>query len=277
MNDRWLFQRLEDTVGRLVREFPGVAGVSLKDLKFGSGFSIRGDEIFPTASTIKIHILTQLLTRAEHGELDLNQKIQVTPQLHVPGSGVLTYLEGDVSLTLLDIAILMITVSDNTATNMCIDWAGMDATNALLRDLGLVKTMLRRKMQDQDAVARNEENIATPNECVAMLELLSNGKPTARVAERCLSILKKYKSGLFNRALPPGVMIANKPGGMERVRCDAGIVYLSRRPYAIAVMTNFALSDAPDHEYFVINVARAVHQTMLALDTTSDFGQGILH
>lgn len=275
MSKNWLWQRLEDGVGRMVEEFPGVAGVCVKDLKRGHMIAIRSDEDFPTASTIKIHVLTQLLLRVERGELDLSQKIRVTPEMHVPGSGVIAYLEGEVELSLVDLVILMIIVSDNTATNLCIDLAGIDATNALVRELGLTRTTLRRKMQDHAAVARNEENIATPAECVAMLELLYEGKPTPQVAERCLSILKKPKRGPLNRAIPIEVPLANKPGGMERVRCDAGIVYLPRRPYAIAVMTKFGLIDALDQEFFIINVARLVHETMVALDTTSDCGQGL--
>jgi beta-lactamase class A len=276
MNSATLWQRLEDQVHSMVGDFAGVAGVCVRDLTRGDGFAIRGDELFPTASTIKIHVLTQLLLRAERGEIDLRQPIQLTPELRVPGSGVLTYLEGPLELTMLDVAILMIIVSDNTATNLCIDWAGMDETNALLRQMGLTHTTLRRKMQDQTAVAENRENISTPAECVQMLERLYQGKPTPAVAEQCLDILKKKKSGpLFNRAFPAALPVANKPGGMERVRCDAGIVYLPRRPYALAVMTKFALCEPPEQERFVIDVARTIHQTMAVLDTSSDYGQGL--
>jgi beta-lactamase class A len=260
----------------MVESFPGVAGVCVQGLAREEGFAINGDLIFPTASTIKIPILTQLLLRRERGEIDLAESVKITPEMHVSGSGVLTYLDGEIALTRLNVAILMIIVSDNTATNLCIDWAGMEATNALLRDLGLEHTTLRRKMLDQAAIARNEENTSTPAELVKMMASLHRGKPARSVAEGCLSILKKEKEGsLFNRAIRATTPLANKPGGMDRVRCDAGIVYLERRPYAMAVMTKFALCEPPDQEQFVIDVARTIHQTMATLDTTSEYGQGI--
>ena len=275
MGDSLLWQRLESQLGDMILGFPGVAGVAVKDLSTGHPIAVHGDEEFPTASTIKIHILTQLLARAQRGELDLDRKVNITPDMRVPGSGVISYLGEDVQLTVWDIAVLMIIVSDNTATNLCIDWAGIDETNALIREMGLSTTTLRRKMQDRPAIIRGDENVATPVECVAMLELLYKGRPNPEVAERCLDILKMPKNGSLNRALPQGLSIANKPGAMDRVRCDAGIVYLPNRPYAVAVMTKFALQDPLQHEGFIIDIAKAVHQTMVALDTTNAFGLGV--
>ena len=275
MSSTLLWQRLEEKIIRKVGKFAGVAGVAVKDLAGGQALSVNGDEVFPTASTIKIHILTQLLSKAERGELDLDQTMRITSDVHVPGSGVLASMERDVELSILDVAVLMIIVSDNTATNLCIDMAGIEGTNALLRDLGLTATTLRRKMQDKAAVARNDENVSTPVECVAMLEHLREGRPSPWVAEQCLSILKKSKSSSLSQVVPTGIPLANKPGGMDRVRCDAGIVYLPNRPYAIAVMTKFALGTVQQQERFIVDLAKTVHQTMVALDATNDFGLGV--
>ena len=275
MSSTLLWERMEDRVTRKIGKFPGVAGAAVKDLTSGRTLSVNGDEVFPTASTIKIHILTQLLARAERGELDLDQTMRITSDMHVPGSGVLASMERDVELSILDVAVLMIIVSDNTATNLCIDMAGIDGTNALLRDMGLTATTLRRKMQDRAAVARNDENVATPVECVAMLEHLHAGRPSPWVAEQCLSIIKKSKVSPLAQVIPNSIPLANKPGGMDRVRCDAGIVYLPNRPYAIAVMTKFALGTVNQQDRFIVDVADTVHRTMLALDSTNEFGLGV--
>lgn len=274
MSDSGFWQRMSDQVQAQCDAFAGVMGLCVKELTTENRLAIRSDEIFPTASTIKIHVLTQLLSRAERGELDLHEKITITPEQLTPGSGILTYLDGTLDLSVLDLANLMIIVSDNTATNLCIELAGMDATNALLRELGLTQTMLRRKMQDAAAMARNDENIATPAECVAMLEHLYHGRPTPQVAEQALAILKKPNNGPIKRALP-GLTIASKPGGMPRVRCDAGLVFLPRRPYLITVMTKFGVGHPLDQERAVVDVVRTVHETMAILDDTSLYGQTI--
>ena len=275
MSNKRLWKRLEERLTRKIEGFAGVAGVSVKDLTRGDGLSVNGGDEFPTASTIKIHILTRLLSRAEAGEVNLGERIKITPEKHGAGSGVLHNMENEPDVSVLDVAILMIIVSDNTATNLCIDWAGIEGTNALLRDMGLTATKLRRKMMDSEAIHRGDENVSTPNELIAMLEMLHQGKPSPKVAEQVLRIISKPKSAPLNRAVPSNLVVANKPGGMERVRCDAGIVYLGNRPYAIAVMTNFGLEDAISQEKFIVDVVQDVHQTMAVLDSTNDFGLGV--
>jgi beta-lactamase class A len=266
---------MQERVEAMCDDFRGVAGVFVKDLTTGQTLSVRGEEEFPTASSIKIQVLTQLLVRAEKGEIDLDKKVRLLPEHITPGSGVLTYLDGEVELSILDIAILMILVSDNTATNLCIDWAGMAETNELVRQLGMKKTNLRRKMQDRAAIARGDENTSTPADMVAMMETLAAGRPTPWVAERALAILKKTKRALLNRAVPANIVVANKPGGMERVKCDVGIVYLPRRPYAVAAMSKYAMDEAEAHERAIVDIFAAIHETMAVLDGSNKYGQGI--
>lgn len=275
MSSKYLWTRLEDKVNQLVAEFPGVAGVCVASLCSPHRLNIRSNEEFPTASAIKIHILAQLMVLAEQGKIDLAKRVCITPQMRAGGTGVLAQLSSDVEMTILDLATLMIIVSDNTATNVCIDLAGMDETNVLIQQLGLNATHLRRRMQDNAAIARNEENVSTPADMVAMLEHLYNGEPSSRVTEMCLDILKKPKAGDLRAGIPEDVPLANKAGWIDNVCCDAGIAFLSRRPYAIAVMTKFVLQDTDAKHQLFTDVARLVHETMVALDTTTDFGRGI--
>jgi beta-lactamase class A len=275
MSGNQLWGRLERQVNELIEEFPGVAGIALSDLTGGLALQINGDDLFPTASTIKIHVLTQLLTRAERGEIDLQERITALPPDPALGDGVLAYMEGPFLLTLLDVAILMIIVSDNAATNLCIDRAGIEETNDLLRSLGLTSTRLRRKMMDHIAAVREQENISTPLELVKMLSLLYAGKPSPWVAQKVLEILRKPKLGYLDRALPSGVAIANKPGSVEAARCDVGLVYLPRRPYILAVMSKYAQCDTVAHEDFIARVGSTVHATMTMLDQSNRYGRQV--
>ena len=275
MAQQLMWQKLESELHDAVGSFPGVAGVCVQEIGGPNRISINGSEPFPTASTIKIHVLAQLFAKAERGELDMRRLVVVTDEMRVPGSGILSHLQGHVELTLYNLAVLMIALSDNTATNLCIDLAGMEETNNLIRDLGLTATTLRRKMQDPDAIAQSRENVSTPDECVAMLMALQQGRPSSYVARETLEILKKPKDAPLNKVVPASVPVANKPGGMDNVQCDAGIVYLPRKPYAVAVMTKHGMIDALEHRQFIVDTSRLVHETMSTLDATNDYGLGL--
>ncbi len=273
MNEELLWTRLQNEIERAVAQFAGVAGVAILDLSSGHRLGANADEIFPTASSIKIHILTQLLLRGQRGEVDLAARLTVDATDTVLGSGVLAHLAGPVEMTLLDMAILMIIVSDNTATNICLRMAGLEATNQMLDNLGLTQTRVRRKMMDQLAAVQEQENVSTPNELVQMFALLREGKPEARAAALALDILRKPKEGSLNQALPPETSLANKPGYVEGARCDAGIVELKRRPYIVAIMSKYALEGSDEHEQAIVGMARMIHRSFAALDRSNGFGR----
>ncbi|MFN8486791.1 MAG: serine hydrolase [Caldilineaceae bacterium] len=270
-----LWQQLEDNLHRQIAGFPGVAGIAVKDLTDNLTLAINADELFPTASTIKVHILVQLLMRAAAGEVNLQERIPVQPEQHVYGSGVLAYLQGPVEMTLLDIAILMIIASDNTATNLCLEYAGIEATNRLLETLGLTQTKVRRKMMDHLAAVREQENVSTPAELVRIFELLHTGQPSPVVAEQCLEILKKPKQGFLDRALPADLPHANKPGYVPGARCDAGLVYLPRRPYLVAIMTKYTACLQEEHERFIVKWAETIHTTLDSLSKSNRYGRPV--
>jgi beta-lactamase class A len=275
MSKERMWEQLNERVGEMIYTFPGIAGCSVKSMVDGNSLSINGDVKFPIASTVKIPILLQLLLLDEKGELDINELVDITPEMIYPGSGIISYLEGPVRLSILDIAILMIIVSDNTSTNLCIDYAGIDKTNDMLRSLGVDNITLRRKMQDTESVVANRENVGTPDDCVFLLEHLYNGRPTKDSAEKCLSVLRKTKKSLLNRVIPPEVPLANKPGGMARVRCDAGIIYLSHYPYAVSIQTSFSEIGPEEQENFIVELGLMIHSVMAILDSSNDYGQGI--
>lgn len=267
-----LRRRLEEQVAG----FPGAAGVALLDLRGSGRVAVNADDVFPTASTIKIAILAHLVERAEQGAVDLSRRVVVEPAQHVPGSGVLVAFDDPVELTVRDVAGLMIDVSDNTATNLCIEWATMDGVKGMLRRLGLTRTLLRRPMQDTAAIARGDENVSTPAELVELLRRLEAADGvSAEVAAETLRILRKPKRGYFQPGLPEGLSMANKTGGMGRVRNEAAIVDLPHRPYVLCVMSAWGPSDRVVQEQFLAGIAATVHDRLATLDATTTYGQSL--
>lgn len=277
MSATMVLAKLKHQLEEKVSAFRGIAGVSLLDVATGERVQINGDEQFPTASTIKIHLLAALEQLHFERKLDLDERVVITPDLIVPGSGVLTYLDDEVELSWRDVANLMIIVSDNTATNMVIDLLGYDRMAEFMNKWGLERTVLRRKMQEHDAVARNEENLSTPNEEARIMELLLDGSRFGQgVAEETLRILKKPKRGFIRPGLPVELEIANKPGAMDYVRCDVAIVYQRRRPFILSVMTKYGRYEPAEQEAWIADVTRDVYEVIALFDVTNDWGQGIL-
>jgi beta-lactamase class A len=270
-----IWKQLEKTLKNKLASFEGVAGISVKSLTCEKALSIKGNEVFPTASTIKIHILTKLFSMEEEGQINLSKRVRFTEDMYGSGSGVIHFLENVPEFTILDVAILMMLVSDNTATNFCIDLARMEDINDLIQDMGLVETKLRRKMMDPEAINRGSENVSTPNELVAIMQKLHDGIPSTSVSKQVLRIMSKPKSAYINKAIGSDVTIANKPGGMDKVRGDTGIVYLSNNPYAVSIMSNFSMVDSISQENFIIDVIKTIHKSMEILDQTNEFGLGL--
>lgn len=275
-NEKALWERLSGMLDEKLCSFPGLAGLCLRDLNSGEEIQIRADQQSPSASTIKMHILAHLLELSEAGKLDWFERLKIDGTVSVPGSGVLAYFDDPVELTVRDIATLMIIVSDNTATNLCIDWATIDGVNDMLGRLGLSNTVLRRKMQDHDSVREGNENLSTPADVVRFLDMLYSGQGlSSSVCEETLRILRKPKRGYMGPGLPEDIVLASKPGGMDKVRNDAGIVYQKRRPYALCIMTAYGLGDRRLGEQLIADTTNFIHGYMAMLDRSGPWGQGV--
>lgn len=268
-----LWRRMQRRIEEMCAAYPGVIGVHVCDLATGTEFGVNSNERFPTASTIKMHVLAKFMQLVEAGELDLDATVRVQGAGDgVSGSGILFYLADPVELTWRNIAILMIALSDNTATNICIDRCGIDAVNAMLDGLGLHDTRLMRRMIDQPAAQADRDNFATPRELVAFLRMLRGGQPSAQSAAAALDMLLLPKNDLLRRAIGDDVPIANKPGQVPGAWCDAGLVLLPRRPYAVALMTAY---DHTDDEMAAVAILRAIHADFDLLDRGNVVGHTV--
>ena len=265
-----------EKLNSVVRSSDAVVGVAIKELKSGEEFVINGDEIFPQASSIKIHILTELYRQAESGKLRLSDIVPLRESTKVGGGQILTELGlNTVSMSIRDYAVMMIMLSDNTATNMLIDLVGMENVNKNLRALGATRTKLQRVMMDVKAAAEGRENIGTPREVMMVLEKLYRGEIVNRkTCDDMLSILRKPKDGPIKAGVPSAVEVANKEGEVEGIRCDVGIVYLPGAPYIICVMTKLLLN-ADDGPRIITDISRAAYQYFERKANSNPYGRRI--
>ena len=252
----------------------GVLGLAFKDLTTGKTLFLNEREVFPQASSIKIAVLAEMFKQAEEGRLDLDAFLTVDDGNRVAGSGVLYFLgRPSLSLSVRDTAVLMVVLSDNTATNLLIDKVGMEAVNRRLDGLGLGKTRLRRKMMDLKAASEGRENVSTPLEMMTLLESVWKGAFLKEPGRKAfLDMLAIPKDSPLRAGVPEGVEVAEKPGELEAVRCDSGIVLLAGRPYVLSVMTTYLKRDA-DGNPAIARISRLIFEHVSRLARSSEIGR----
>lgn len=251
---------------RLAARTSGVAGtVSLyaKNLDTGRDVAIEADRKVRTASTIKLPILCALESLVAAGRVRWDEPIRVRAEDKVSGSGVAAELENGTTLSLRNVATLMIIVSDNTATNLVLDRISADAVNEYMDTLGLRETRSLRKVRGDgtaleeasgwskagrlEANVRYGLGVSTPREMVRLLELLHRGQVVSPAASAdVIGILKRQQSkDGIGRHSPEGEVVASKSGALDALRSDVGIAYTPGGPIAMAITAD----DMPRVDY----------------------------
>ncbi len=237
---------LNDSLKPLIEAHAGDVAVCIRQLETGEQFVWRGDEIQPTASLIKMPVMVAAYRMVDGKELDPAKMIALEETDKVPGSGILTtHFSSGLQLSLRDAIRLMIRYSDNTATNLVVDEIGLPTTAATMESLGFPQTRLNSKVyRGETSIAPDRSKLyglgsTTANETVNLLEQLHKG--TAASAESCKAILDHLlacddKTMLVSQ-LPDGIKVAHKSGAVSESRCNAGIIYGPKGPFAICVLT----------------------------------------
>jgi beta-lactamase class A len=251
----------------------GVVGYSVIDLETGERINRRGDETFPTASLIKVAILTTVYDLVAKGQLSLDDPLTVLKIDQVPGSGVLQFMHNGTTITVHDAVWLMCTISDNTATNLLLDriiirrvWAKMDS-------LGLPhtrvhsKTFLRIASVAVDSSIKYGFGVTTPNEMAKLFELMAHGKAVNPAADSAmLDILEHNTAEFMLQRYAGGVRAAHKDGEVDQARTECTLWYLQHRVVA-CVMTK----ENADQRYVIDNEAQ-VTMARMGLEIINAFG-----
>lgn len=244
---------LEPLLRDLYEGFSGEVSVAFQRLDAPESYTHNPETSMLAASVIKVPIMLYALQQVSQAKLTLTERIPLQGSDKVSGSGVLKELSEGLAPSVHDLLMLMIVVSDNTATNMLIERLGLQAINTFCQQHGFYATQLVGKLQLSEAQLneaqrRGERNRTTAADMLGMLVGLVRGDllPPAET-EVALTILKaqQLQNGL-GRLLPtddeldtPYVQVASKSGSIRGVRHDVGLVYRDGAPlYALAVMTS---------------------------------------
>jgi beta-lactamase class A len=269
-----LWQKLQEELRAVDQGLDGVMGLAVKDLTSGETFFIHGDEIMPQASSIKIAVLADLYLQAQQGKLKLTDEYVVRSADLVTGSDIMLGLTPGVTrLTLRDLATMMVAVSDNSATNVLIGRVGMENVNAMLDSLGLHATRLRRQMMDLKAASEGRENVSTPREMMTLLETIYRGKLLNKeMTADFIKMLSTHKESSLLQGLPDDAVAASKPGELEAVRNDSGIVLVKNRPYLLCVMTTY-LKDEKAGSAAIRKIAALTYSYFDRVSRASEYGR----
>jgi beta-lactamase class A len=288
-----VYQQLQSVIDDST--FGGTIGIATRSFQTGEEIEINADMIFPTASTFKTVLLYELYRQVDQGRIDPSDRITIEDRHRVPGSGVIQDLDAGASLTIRDVATLMMVISDNAGTDIIFDLLGSDAIQQAVRDLGMsstsipmgtwgllcglqnldpddpeltyeaVKALLKGKDAPWDANAFKEtpdNDITTPRDMIRLHVAIEHGEglsPESRDA--VLDIMKRQKlSERIPAHLPTGVVCAHKTGSLRGVRNDAGIVYaLDGTSYAVAIFVKGA-TDGVAGTRLVGDVSKVIYE-----------------
>lgn len=257
---------LQDKLEAYLASVSGTVCVSFLDLSTGEKFSIHGDRSVHSASTIKLLIMAELMSRVQSGSLSLDQKIVITPEMKTGGDGILKELEPGHSFSLKEIMTLMIIVSDNQATNILIDLLGMDAINIRGKSLGLTQTVLGRKMMDSEARKQGRDNYISANDMVSMLKSIHDGTLIDASSSKTMLdiLLRQQQGGRLQLYLPEELPVAHKCGDLDYLENDGGIIYAENHPYILVVLTSEMPSNKEGREV-IGTVSKMVYDSVLSL------------
>lgn len=252
----------QEALEALIGDLQGTAGVVVRSLGGASSFEHNADEKFPAASLIKLPVLWEFFAQCATGLINPEQEIHIQKEGMSIGLGVLHLLTPGMRLRLRDLAVLMITVSDNTAANILIDVLGMENINDSMQKLGARETAVKQKMYENGYL--QGDNFTTPRDVALLLESFWRGKSLlGEFGDDPLEILlAQQRRHKLHLGFPAGAKLASKTGEAPWLEHDAGLLLEENAGYVIVVMTT-GLIENRDGVDFCRNVAQLISPSIL--------------
>lgn len=248
---------LQVKIERLVAGFHGDVGVYVHHLATGRTAAIRADELFPTASLIKVPLLVGLFDAVERGAIDWTRPLYYRDSLAYAGDDITERLRDSANIALGKVAMLMTTTSDNTAALWIQGLVGGASVNAWLSSHGFDSTRVNSRVPGREA---NRTALGwgqtTPREMTRLLVMMRRGELVSAGAsqEMYRFLTRSYWNGEALSALPPWTQAASKQGAVDRSRSEVVLVNAPSGDYVFAIITKNATDQryAHDNEGYVL-------------------------
>jgi beta-lactamase class A len=250
---------LKASIQKLLPQYKGMSsGTFLIDLDSGNYVDLDGSNNFSAASTIKVPVLVAFFQDVDAGRIRLDEKLTVRKDLIGGGSGELQGYPVGTQFTALDVVTKMITISDNTATNMLIDrLGGISALSQRFKSWGLSSTTISNLLPDLQGT-----NMTSPKELASLLVRVGQGELVSlKSRDRMLDIMRRtINNSQLPQGLGEGAMIAHKTGDIGKLIGDVGLVDMPNgKRYAIAVLVKCPFNDTRAYD-LVQKVSRLTYQ-----------------
>jgi beta-lactamase class A len=227
----------------------------------GKRFLHNSSRRFVAASTVKIAIMIELFRQVDAGHLSLDTVYRLRPADKATGSGVVAGLHDGIELTLNDLAYLMMSISDNSSTNILIELVGQERVNATMRDLGMAGSTLGRRMRGSHVDPKEQENWAVPDDYARAIGALIEG--SAASAGSCARMLALLEGQQNDRRIARHLPRMNRPrwgsktGSLPGVANDVGFVITDTGLLIMAVFCE-NLQDPNEGERIIGDIAGAL-------------------
>lgn len=223
-----------ESIRQRMEQVPGHSGFYYLNLITGLEYGVRENDIFGAASVIKLPLYMHVLAECAAGRMSMDDKLTISAEDKVPICGALTLFTGNVEVDVRTLCKLMISISDNTATNKLIDYSTIPGAQDGFQRMGLQKTQLTRKLFDRAASRAGLRNVICPREIGQLLAMLYRGEFVSEAVckEAIDTLLLQQVDHKLNGRICGEVTIAHKTGEDDRLSNDVGIVY-APQPFVI--------------------------------------------
>ena len=250
-----------DGVQQTIKDYDGVAGVYVRDLNGGWGYGVRPDEVFFSASVAKLPIMVAVYRRIDEGSLSLNDTFETKSEDWAAGAGWLQWEPAGKSLTVKDYLSMMMTQSDNVATNALTRVVGgPEYVNGVARSMGAYHTVLQQKVSSERSAVLSLDNQTTPRDMVTMLQQISSG--AAASPESCQDMVdlmhQNHLESWLKEGLPKDTKVANKAGWLYRVYNEVAIVWHEDHPYVVAILSKQGPEDTDKAKAALKKISKSI-------------------